>query len=121
MRNSEENMPEDIQNLTKRIMRRVYAIWFLRRTAPIFVLMPFLAIISLWETAKEFFVAKIIDNFIVAFHSPEGILAIFRFIGSAFANAPVMPLLVIGFSTGLFLILGYKLARNFMQMTLVRV
>ena len=110
-------MDAENQKLTKQIMKRVYGIWFLRQLGPTLVLMPVLAIITLWQTASEFFVAKIVENFIISLHSGN----IFPFIASAFANAPVMPLLVIGFSTGLFLILAYRLVRNFIQLTLVRI
>ncbi len=111
-------MSEDIQNLTKRIMRRVYAIWFLRQMAPILVVMPLSLGIALWLTAKEFFVAKIVENFILTFHSGN----IFAFVSSAFYNsAHLLPLAVIGFLSVLFLVLGYRLLRNFTQMTLVRI
>lgn len=109
------------QNLTKRIMRRVYAIWFGRKIGPVLLLEAPLLIVALWETARAFFVAKIIENFILVLHSPAGILGIFRFVGYALYHAPLMPVVIIGFSSGLFLILAYKLVRNFSQLALVRI
>ena len=110
-------MHPDNNNLTKRIMRRVYGIWFLRQLGPTLVLMPVLAVIALWQTASKFFVAKIVENFIISLHSGN----IFAFIGSALYNAPLLPTAIIGFSGGLFLILAYKAIRNFTQLTLVRI
>ncbi len=111
-------MDAESQKLTRKVMRRVYAIWFLRQMAPILVAMPLSLGIVLWLTAKEFFVAKIVENFILTFHSGN----IFAFIGSAFySSTHILPLAIIGFLSILSLILGYKLVRNFMQMTLVRI
>ncbi len=108
------------QNLTKRIMRRVYGIWFLRQMAPIAVGIPLSLGLALWLTAKEFFVAKIIENFAASVHSGN-FAVVFNFIISALGNAPLLPTAIIGFSAGLFLILAYKLTRNFKQLALVRI
>jgi len=111
-------MDAESQKLTRKVMRRVYAIWFLRQMAPILVAMPLSLGIVLWLTAKEFFVAKIVENFILTFHSGN----VFAFIGSAFySSTHLLPLAIIGILSVLSLILGYKLVRNFMQMTLVRI
>lgn len=98
-------------------MRRIYAIWFLKQAAPVLMAMPLSLALTLWLTAREFFVAKIIENFIISLHSGS----IFAFVGSALYNAPLLPVAIIGFSGGLFLILAYKAARNFSQLTLVRI
>ena len=51
-----------------KIMRRVYAIWFIKNVAPVlFLELPILLLIALHETAREFFVAKIFENTAVAF------------------------------------------------------
>ncbi len=101
-------------------MRRVYGLWFLRQVAPVVAGMPLSLGLALWLTAKEFFVARIIENFAISVHSGN-FTSIFNFIGSALYNAPLLPTAIIGFSIGLFLILGYKLTRNFKQITLVRI
>ena len=107
-------------NLTKRIMRRVYGIWFLRQIVPVVLATPLSLAAALWLTAKEFFVVKIIENFTVSLHS-AGAYGVLRFIGSALYNAPILPLIIIGFFSGLFLILTYRLIRNFRELTLVRI
>ncbi len=109
------------QNLTKRVMRRVYAVWFMRKMAPVAVGMPLSSGFALWFTAKEFFVAKIIENLISSFHSQSGFFGVLNYVGSALSSAPLLPLAAIGFSAGLFLALAYKLVRNFSQVSLVRI
>ena len=89
-----------------------------------FLEMPLLLIISLREAARDFFWAKIIENFILSFRSPQGIFGAVNFVGSAIAHAATnafLPLAIIGFSAGLFLILGYRLIRNFKELILVRI
>ncbi len=109
-------------NLTKRIMRRIYAIWFMRKAGPVlFLEMPILMIILLRESAREFFWGKIIDNFSSALSSPNGVMAAPNFVGSALSSAPVLSLIIIGFSAGLLAVSAYKLMRNFKQITLVRI
>ncbi len=108
-------------NLTKRIMRRVYGIWFLRQIAPAVLIMPISLTAALWFTAKEFFVVKIIENFTISLHSSAGIYGVFNYIGSALYSAPILPLIIIGFFAGLCLFLTYRLLRNFKELTLVRI
>lgn len=99
-------------------MRRVYVIWFLRQAAPTLVAAPSSLGVALWLTAKDFFVAKILENFILSFHSGN----IFAFVSSAFYNSShLLPLIIIGILSVLFLILGYRLLRNFTKLTLVRI
>jgi len=115
-------MMNNNKNLQKRVMRRVYGIWFLRQIGPILLLeMPVLLAVGLWEIARTFFVARIFEDFIISVHSGS-ILTIANFIGSAlYSSTHLLPLAVIGFLSVLSLILGYRLLRNFMQMTLVRI
>ena len=104
-------------------MRRVYGIWFLRQVGPVLVLeMPVLLVVGLWEIAKTYFVARIVDNFIIAVHSGS-IVKITDFVGSALysASAHTIPFAIAAVSTGLFMILAYKVIRNFTQLSLVRI
>jgi len=106
--------------LKKRIMRRVYAIWFVRKVAPAaFVYMPFLAIVVLWETAREFFVARIIDNFLVALHG-NGFMGVVNFSFSALVHTPVLPTLVILASMAAFFVFLRKSLRSLRQTGLIR-
>ncbi len=113
----------DNKNLQKRVMRRVYGIWFLRQVAPILLLeMPILLAVGIWEIARAFFVAKIVENFIMSVHSGN-VVAIVNIIGSAIynANEHFVPVAIAGISVGLFMILAYKVVRNFTQLALVRI
>ncbi len=106
--------------LKKRIMRRVYAIWFVKRVAPVLLLeIPVLLIIALHETAREFFVAKIVENFLIALNH-SGITGVLGFMVSAVQNAPFVPMLIILFSLGLCAVLAYRTARNLSAFKLVR-
>ncbi len=106
--------------LKKRIMRRVYAIWFMKRVAPVLLLeIPVLFVIVLHETAREFFVAKIIENFLVVLNH-SGVAGVLGFTVSAVQNAPFVPILIILFSLGLCAVLTYRMARNLSVFKLVR-
>jgi len=104
-------------NLTKRIMRRVYAIWFLREAGPVLLGMPLSFGLTLWLTAREFFVAKIAENFVVSFHSG----GVFSFIGSALYSAPLLPAAIVGLSFGISMILAWRLVRNLSRLSLVEI
>ena len=107
-------------DLKKRIMKRVYGIWFARRVAPaVFLYMPFLLIVALRETANEFFVARIVDNMINAVHG-SGFSGLVNFTSSAATNIPVIPMMIILGSVGLFAYILWKLARDFRQTGLVK-
>ncbi len=110
------------QKLTRRIMRRVYGLWFLRQLAPTLVGMPVLLTVAFWQIAGTFFVAKIVENFIISLHSGN-ISVIISFVGSALYNVSnhFLPVSIAAFSIGLVMILGYKLVRNFTRLTLVRI
>ncbi|MBU1178731.1 hypothetical protein KKB69_00065 [Patescibacteria group bacterium] len=106
--------------LKKRIMKRIYAVWFFRKIAPaVFLYMPFLAVVALRETANEFFVAKIIDNFLLAVHN-SGFFGAAGFVWSAVANTPVLPSLIIVVSLGLFVLFFSRLFKSFRSVSLVR-
>ncbi len=106
--------------LTKRIMRRVYAIWFVKKAAPVLILeIPVLLIIAFHETAQEFFVAKIIENCLVVINH-GGVAGVLGFMISAIQKAHFVPVLIILFSLGLCGIAAYRLARNFYSFRLVR-
>lgn len=113
-------MTELSQNLTKRIMKRVYAIWFLRQVVPAIVAAPLSLTAALWLTAKEFFVVKIFENFTVSLHS-AGAYGALKFTGLALFNTHHKALAVIGLLTGIGLFLAYRLFRNFKELTLVRI
>ncbi len=111
------------KNLQKRVMRRVYSIWFLKQVAPILILeMPVLLAVGLWEIARAFFVAKIVENFITSVHSGS-VVTVVNFVGSALYRIGdhLVPITIAGISVGLFIILAYKVIRNFTQLALVRI
>ncbi len=111
------------KNLQKRVMRRVYGIWFLRQVGPIlFLEMPVLLAVGLWEIARAFFVARIVENFITSVHSGS-VVNIVNFVGSAIygVSEHFVPFAIVGISIGLFIILAYKVVRNFTQLALVRI
>jgi len=107
-------------NLKKRIMKRVYAIWFFKKIAPaLFLYMPFLLFVALREVANEFFVVKIVNNFLMIIHK-SGMGGVVGYIFSALANASVLSGLIIIVSLGVFVILLRKLAKTFRGFHLVR-
>jgi len=107
--------------LKKRIMKRVYAIWFLRKIAPaLFLYVPFLLFVALREISNEFFVTRIIDNFLVSVHN-SGVVGVARFAFSALVNTPVLSALIIIASMGAFVVLLRRLARSFRQIHLAKV
>jgi putative Mn2+ efflux pump MntP len=113
---------DNYQKLTKRVMRRVYGLWFLRQMAPALVGMPALSAVAFWHIGRTFFVAKIFENFTNSLYSGN-ILTITNFVGSALYHCSehFLALAIAGFSAGLVIILGYKLIRNFTRFTLVRI
>lgn len=99
-------------------MRRVYGVWTLKQVAPAVVILPSSSGFAMWLTAKNFFVARVVENFITSSHN-GGLFSASNFLASAFWHAPLM-ILSIGFLGGLALYFAYKLARNFNQASLVR-
>lgn len=99
-------------NFKKRIMRRVYAVWFFRQIAPVLLLqMPLFAFIAIREAAREFFVAKIADNFFTSFNN-AGVSGVSGFALSAIERTPFVSVLVILSSICFLGFLGYRLFRN---------
>ena len=101
--------------LKKRVMKRVYTIWFMRKVAPaMFLYLPFLLIVALRETANEFFVARIVDNMLNAIHG-SGFMGFVGFTSSAVTNVSIISTMVIIGSMGLFVYLLKRLTRNFKE------
>ncbi len=106
--------------LKKRIMKRIYAIWFFKKIAPaIFLYMPFLLFIAMRETANEFFVMKVIDNFLIVAHN-SGIFGIMNFIYSAVINTSVLPSFIILVSSGVFILLFRRLFKSLKDVRMVK-
>jgi hypothetical protein len=107
-------------NFNKKVMRWVYAIWFFKKTAPaVFIYMPLFLVIALRETAREFFVAKIVENFSAAVSS--GFLATANYVYSAFISAPVIPVSIILFSASFFIYAAVRTARGIKQVDWIKV
>jgi hypothetical protein len=105
--------------LKKRIMRRVYAGWFFKRMAPALVFyMPFLLAVMLWETGREFFVAKIVENFTLVLH--RGFWPTLNYVVSAVTHTRAMPVLIILVSLAVFVILLGKVLRGVKEIRLAR-
>jgi len=102
-------------------MKRVYAIWFAKKVAPaVFLYMPFLIFVALRETANEFFVARIVDNFLLVIHS-SGFVGVVNLTRSAIVNTSVLSALIILASLGVFVFLLRRLSKNFKQIRLAKV
>lgn len=93
--------------LKERIMRRIYAIWFMRRALPLLGGAAFGLLVAYRATANSFFVAKIIENFLVV--SAPNIWAAPRFFFAALINAEPRAVVVIAFSCIIAIILFFKL------------
>lgn len=105
-------------DLKNRIMKRVYAIWFSKKVAPaLFLYAPFLLFVALREVAREFFVLRILDNFLSALHG-NGFSGASKFVFSALMNTPVLPALIILSSLGLCGWILLRLVKNFRQLRL---
>ncbi len=90
-------------------MRRVYAVWFVRRIVPTAGSLGFFLYLTLRETAEKFFVSKVFANFFaVAVHTS----AIPGFIGAAVLHAKPEALFIISFSILATFVLSVKLLRN---------
>ncbi len=110
-------MTNDLKN---RIMKRVYAIWFFKKIAPaLFLYAPFLIFVALREAAREFFVLKILDNFLLVIHN-SGFYGGARFVLSAIENVPVLPALIILSSLGLCGWLLIRLVKNFSRLRITK-
>jgi hypothetical protein len=98
-----------MSTLKQKVMRRIYGIWFVRRGAPMLAVAGFFLFLALRETARSFFVAKIVENFII---SAQNISNIPSFILSAIAHAPASALVMVMFSTVISLVLGWRFIRS---------
>ncbi len=96
-------------------MRRVYAIWFVRRIAPPVVSMAFFAYLALRETAQGFFVAQIVSNFLMI---ASNVWSIPGFVGAAVMHARPETLFVIAFSILAVFVLAIKLLQNIRMITM---
>lgn len=110
-------MKNDLKN---RIMKRVHIIWFSKRIAPaLFLYMPFLIFVALREVAREFFVLRILENFLSAVHG-SGFSGATKFVFSALVNTPFLPALIILSALGLCGWILLRLAKNFKQLRLAK-
>jgi hypothetical protein len=115
-------MIEINNKLRKRVMRRIYAIWFLRQGAPGIVGAPAMLAVSFWQISGTFFVSKIVENFIGRLHSGSFFVVI-NFLISAMSRVREHALCVsiAGLAIGVTIFFTYRFARNFFQITLVRI
>lgn len=90
--------------LKNRIMRRVYAIWFVRRVLPTGFASAFFMNLALKEMAERFFVSQIFANFYAV--ARANIWAAPNFIASAFNNVEPSVLVLISIAG----LLGFTLA-----------
>lgn len=106
--------------LKSRIMKRVQIIWFSKKIAPaLFLYTPFLLFVAIREVAREFFVLRILDNFLYTMHA-GGFSGMSRFVFSAILNIPVFPTLIILSCVGLSGWIILRLAKNFKQLRLAK-
>ena|SRR3989344_3922353 len=95
------------QNFRKHIMRRIYAIWFVRRALPISAGAALGVFVTYRATADSFFVAKIIENFLSV--SATNAWGAPRFMFAALLNTDPRAVLVISFSFVVAILLSLKL------------
>ena len=95
--------------LKSRIMRRVYAIWFVRRIAPSAISLIFFAYLVFYEIAQSFFVAQIVLNFLMV---ASNIWSVPGFIGVAVMHARPETLFIIAFAILATFVVSVKLLRN---------
>ena len=91
-------------SLKTKIMRRGYAIWFVRRVLPTGFASAFFMNLALKETASRFFVAQIFSNFYAV--ARANVWAVPNFITSAFNNVEPSVLVLISIAG----LLGFSLA-----------
>ena len=100
----------DTDNLKKRIMRRVYAIWVVRRVVPLGATTGFFAYLAFQQTATNFFVAKIVSNFFAV--TTHNMWSAPGFIAVAMGHADPGVLFVISFSILASFVMAVKLLRS---------
>lgn len=96
--------------LKTRIMRRIYAIWFVRRGLPMVAGSAASFYVALRVTAERFFVTQIVSNFVVATHS--GFLGISNFVVSALNSVEPSLLILISMAGIISFALAVKLLRS---------
>ena len=105
--------PQNLNNiglnikLKERVMRRIYAIWFVRRILPRFGGVAVGIFVAYRVTAQSFFVAKILENFLMV--SAGGLSSLSPFVISALAHADPRAALVIALSVVAAGLLSFKL------------
>ena len=93
--------------LKERIMRRVYAIWFVRRALPFGGGALFGFFIAYRATAESFFVAKIVENFFAV--SSVNLWGTPHFVFTALLNTDPRAVLMVAFSCIIAALLSFKL------------
>lgn len=90
-------------NLKERIMRRIYAIWFVRRALPLSLGATFGIFVAYRATANSFFVERIVDNFFTV--AAENIAATPNFVFAALLHADARAVSIVALSmiAGVFL------------------
>lgn len=101
--------------LKQRIMRRIYGIWFVRRGAPMLAIAGFFLFVALRETARSFFVAKIVENFIQA---AQNMGSIPGFVLSALVHAQTSALLTVMVSLAVSVVLGWRFIQSLRNIAL---
>ena len=96
--------------LKKRIMRRVYAIWFVRRALPVLGGSFLSLAIALKMTADSFFVAEIMRSF--KFVLTHNLMGLPRYIESALNSAEPSTLILIAMAGIVSFALAVKLLRS---------
>ena len=97
-------------DLKKRIMRRIYAIWFVRRASPMLLGVGAAGYLALRETARQFFVAKIVSNFMAV--ASSSVWSVPSFIASALNHAQPTVLILISAAGLTSFYLAIKLLRS---------
>ena len=97
-------------DLKKRIMRRIYAIWFIRQALPVLAGSAVSLYIALKITADRFFIAEIVKNFENVVNS--NILGLPRYIASALNSAEPSALILMSLAGLIGFGLAIKLLRS---------
>jgi len=96
--------------LKNRIMRRVYAVWFVRKIVPRLAMVSLFGFVAYRVTADSFFVAKVVSNFLAV--ASSSIWSIPRFIASALNSAEPAALVMISITGMISFYLVIQLLRS---------
>jgi len=99
--------------LKRRIMRRIYGIWFVRRALPVGMCSVASIYLALMVTAERFFVAEIMRSFRVVVEN--NVWGLPKYIEAALNNAEPHVLVLISMTGLVGFILAVKLLRNVRQ------